>query len=261
MLAAQDVAQRCKELGITALHIKLRATGGNRTKTPGPGAQSALRAFACSGMKMGQIKDVTPIPSDSTCRKEGRRGRRLQAGPGSTVSAASITQLTEVVKLGAASLGSDDLETPGQPGHYSSLQVDSKHQQPDTSLLALLALNLQGLYWNPVPSYWSSSQASENYTAQNQTELTGSVVYNSQLQPTADNITCLTISKPVTLRENKRKVVLKTARREEASASPGSGLVWVWQQQQEGSEDRISRWNSNGNLVISKISVGQKHLR
>merc|ERR1739838_1094261 len=32
MLAAQDVAERCKELGITALHIKLRATGGNRTR-------------------------------------------------------------------------------------------------------------------------------------------------------------------------------------------------------------------------------------
>lgn len=28
MLAAQDVAIRCKELGITALHIKIRATGG-----------------------------------------------------------------------------------------------------------------------------------------------------------------------------------------------------------------------------------------
>ncbi|EGW06973.1 H-2 class II histocompatibility antigen gamma chain [Cricetulus griseus] len=55
MLAAQDVAQRCKELGITALHIKLRATGGNRTKTPGPGAQSALRALARSGMKIGRI--------------------------------------------------------------------------------------------------------------------------------------------------------------------------------------------------------------
>ncbi|ELQ38832.1 40S ribosomal protein S14 [Pyricularia oryzae Y34] len=36
MLAAQDVAARCKELGITALHIKIRATGGNGTKTPGP---------------------------------------------------------------------------------------------------------------------------------------------------------------------------------------------------------------------------------
>ncbi|XP_057611274.1 40S ribosomal protein S14-like [Chionomys nivalis] len=66
MLAAQDVTQRCKELGITALHTKLRATGGNRTKTPGPGAQSALRALAHSGMKIGRIEDVTPIPSDST---------------------------------------------------------------------------------------------------------------------------------------------------------------------------------------------------
>jgi small subunit ribosomal protein S14e len=33
MLAAQDVAERCKALGITALHIKLRATGGNRYMT------------------------------------------------------------------------------------------------------------------------------------------------------------------------------------------------------------------------------------
>lgn len=30
MLAAQDVAQLCKERGVTALHIKLRATGGTR---------------------------------------------------------------------------------------------------------------------------------------------------------------------------------------------------------------------------------------
>jgi hypothetical protein len=28
--------QRCKEIGITALHIKIRATGGVGTKTPGP---------------------------------------------------------------------------------------------------------------------------------------------------------------------------------------------------------------------------------
>lgn len=96
MLAAQDVAIRCKELGINALHIKIRATGGklqsqfpyllqiysynlsgSGTKTPGPGAQSALRALARSGMKIGRIEDVTPTPSDSTRRKGGRRGRRL----------------------------------------------------------------------------------------------------------------------------------------------------------------------------------------
>jgi small subunit ribosomal protein S14e len=50
---------------------------GNGTKTPGPGAQSALRALARAGMKIGRIEDVTPTPSDSTRRKGGRRGRRL----------------------------------------------------------------------------------------------------------------------------------------------------------------------------------------
>lgn len=55
MLAAQDVAVKCKEVGITALHIKIRATGGVGTKTPGPGAQSALRALARAGMRIGRM--------------------------------------------------------------------------------------------------------------------------------------------------------------------------------------------------------------
>ena len=79
MLAAQDVAVRCKELGVTALHIKMRATGGNKTKSPGPGGQSALRALSRSGLKIGRIEDVTPVPTDSTRQKGGRRGRRLSA--------------------------------------------------------------------------------------------------------------------------------------------------------------------------------------
>ncbi|THU66779.1 hypothetical protein C4D60_Mb05t17810 [Musa balbisiana] len=57
MLAAQD------EHGITALHIKLRATGGNKIKTPGPGAQSALRALARSGMKIGLIEQQRDLPN------------------------------------------------------------------------------------------------------------------------------------------------------------------------------------------------------
>jgi small subunit ribosomal protein S14e len=77
MLAAQDVAARLKELNIGGVHIKLRAVGGTKTKSPGPGAQSALRALARSGIKIGRIEDVTPIPTDSTRRKAGRRGRRL----------------------------------------------------------------------------------------------------------------------------------------------------------------------------------------
>lgn len=62
MLAAQDVAVKCKELGITALHIKMRATGGNRTKSPGPGAQSALRALARAGLKIGRIGESAHRP-------------------------------------------------------------------------------------------------------------------------------------------------------------------------------------------------------
>jgi small subunit ribosomal protein S14e len=30
MLAAQDAAAKAKDLGVTAVHIKMRATGGNR---------------------------------------------------------------------------------------------------------------------------------------------------------------------------------------------------------------------------------------
>lgn len=78
MLTAQDVAVRCKELGVSTLHIKLRATGGSRTKTPGPGAQSALRALARAGLQDRAHRGRDPHhPTDSTRRKGGRRGRRL----------------------------------------------------------------------------------------------------------------------------------------------------------------------------------------
>lgn len=77
MLAAMDAAEKAKALGVTAIHVKMRATGGNRTKSPGPGAQSALRALARAGLKIGRIEDVTPTPTDSTRRKGSRRGRRL----------------------------------------------------------------------------------------------------------------------------------------------------------------------------------------
>ena len=77
MLAAQDVYARLKQLGVTAIHIKLRGKGGSDTRTPGPGAQTAMRALARLGLKIGRIEDVTPIPTDSTRKAGGRRGRRL----------------------------------------------------------------------------------------------------------------------------------------------------------------------------------------
>merc|ERR1711998_314460 len=77
MLAAVDVYKALKDVGINAVHIKLRGRGGTSTKSPGPGAQSAIRALARQGLRVGRIEDVPPIPTDSTRRKGGRRGRRL----------------------------------------------------------------------------------------------------------------------------------------------------------------------------------------
>ena len=77
MMAAQDVAVKLAEIGITGIHIKMRARGGTGTKTFGPGGQAAIRALARCELKIGRIEDVTPLPSDSTRKSGGRRGRRL----------------------------------------------------------------------------------------------------------------------------------------------------------------------------------------
>jgi len=77
MQAAFNAARTAKDKGVTAIHIKVRAPGGHGPKTPGPGAQAAIRALARSGLRIGRIEEVTPIPHDGTRRPGGRRGRRL----------------------------------------------------------------------------------------------------------------------------------------------------------------------------------------
>ncbi|EDS39590.1 40S ribosomal protein [Culex quinquefasciatus] len=57
-VAALYVGGKCKSLGITSLHMKLRAAGGTCTKTPGPGAQSVLRALARSSMNIVKIINI-----------------------------------------------------------------------------------------------------------------------------------------------------------------------------------------------------------
>jgi len=77
MRAAAHAATIAKDKGITAIHIKVRAPGGTDARTPGPGAQAAIRALARSGFRVGRIEEVTPVPHDGTRRKGGRRGRRV----------------------------------------------------------------------------------------------------------------------------------------------------------------------------------------
>ncbi len=78
MTAAKRVAEGCFDAGINALHIKIRAPGGqNGPMNPGPGAQAAIRALSRMGIKIGHIEDVTPVPHDGCRKKGGRRGRRV----------------------------------------------------------------------------------------------------------------------------------------------------------------------------------------
>ncbi|MCL4438270.1 MAG: 30S ribosomal protein S11 [Thermoplasmataceae archaeon] len=77
MKAADLVAEKLREKEISDLIIKVRAPGGNKSKIPGPGAQSAIRALSRAGFKILRIEEVTPIPHDGTKKKGGKRGRRV----------------------------------------------------------------------------------------------------------------------------------------------------------------------------------------
>jgi small subunit ribosomal protein S11 len=77
MKAAEKVADIAKEKGVTNIHVKVRAPGGNKSTSPGPGAQAAIRGLARAGLRMGRIEDATPIPHDGTKPKGGKRGRRV----------------------------------------------------------------------------------------------------------------------------------------------------------------------------------------
>jgi small subunit ribosomal protein S11 len=77
MQMASNVAQTAREKGIVGVHVKVRAPGRGKQRSPGPGAQAAIRALARAGMRIGRIEDVTPVPHDSIRAKGGRRGRRV----------------------------------------------------------------------------------------------------------------------------------------------------------------------------------------
>ena len=72
MQAAIKVVNLIKEKGITHVNIRIRAPGGNGSKTPGSGAQAVVRTVARAGVRIGTIEEVTPLPTDSMKRKSDK---------------------------------------------------------------------------------------------------------------------------------------------------------------------------------------------
>jgi small subunit ribosomal protein S11 len=63
-VATQECAQAAFDSGMRSVAVEL--------KGPGAGRESALRAIAAAGLRVTQIKDVTPIPHNG-CRPPKRR--------------------------------------------------------------------------------------------------------------------------------------------------------------------------------------------
>lgn len=77
MNAARKAGYEAMSKGLTGVHLKVRAPGGHKKKMPGQGVQPAIRSLVRSGLRIGKIEDVTPIPHDTTRKPGGRRGRRV----------------------------------------------------------------------------------------------------------------------------------------------------------------------------------------
>lgn len=73
MLAARKAAEDALSRGLTGVHIRVRAKGGTKSRSPGAGAQPAIRAIARAGLRIGMIEDVTPIIHGKMRAKGGRR--------------------------------------------------------------------------------------------------------------------------------------------------------------------------------------------
>ena len=71
--AAEKIAEMLAEKEFDQVIVKYRGAGGNRSHS----APGAIRALTRAGVQITRIEDVTPIPTNGTKAKGGRRGRRV----------------------------------------------------------------------------------------------------------------------------------------------------------------------------------------
>lgn len=75
MFAAKKAAERAKDLGISALYVRIRA----KTGSPGfgSGSHAAVKSLNKAGFRIINILDSTRVPRGGPKKKGGKRGRRV----------------------------------------------------------------------------------------------------------------------------------------------------------------------------------------
>ena len=76
MKIAETVAEKARERGITEVIIKVRGTGGNRSNSPGPGSEAAIKILTRAGLRIVTIENVTPVPHNGCRKKKKFRGKK-----------------------------------------------------------------------------------------------------------------------------------------------------------------------------------------
>ena len=75
MFAAKKASERAKDLGISALYIRMRAKTGSIGI--GSGAHAAVKSLAKEGFRIINILDTSRVARGGPKKKGGKRGRRV----------------------------------------------------------------------------------------------------------------------------------------------------------------------------------------
>jgi len=75
MKVAEIIAEKAREKGILEVDVRVRAPGGNKSKSPGPGSEAAIRSLTRNGLRIRFVENVTPVPHDGCRKKKKFRGK------------------------------------------------------------------------------------------------------------------------------------------------------------------------------------------
>lgn len=76
MKVAETVCEKARERGIRIVDVKVRGSGGIKSKSPGSGAEAAIRSLTRNGLQIRNIENVTPVPHDGCRKKKRYRGKK-----------------------------------------------------------------------------------------------------------------------------------------------------------------------------------------